>query len=185
MFHALGHFIFKRRFEQYTMCYSFSEYCVWLLMLWFFMTDFFLDGIIWTSWKRVKTFSDLGSRVRVSWHDFGIFFEILVRWRTGLCRKWRKGVNAVGYNRNNWCLFLILVRILIERKRRLGSWHKSGSAEIRAIFPKSTVKRCIDLNIDLSKTWLKWFRYYFWRGFDDSFRLANVAQESRYTAASK
>ena len=51
------------------------------------------------------------------------------KFRFGKVQNWigreRGIIKAISYNRNNWCIFLILVRIWNQRKRWLGSWHMS------------------------------------------------------------
>ena len=41
--------------------------------------------------------------------------------------RWKGDINAISYNRNKWCIFLILARFWNQRKRQLGSYYLSGS----------------------------------------------------------
>ena len=57
--------------------------------------------------------------------------------KTELNRTWNGDIIAIIYNRNKWCISLILVRIWNQRKRWLGSWHMSACKQMKAM------QRCI------------------------------------------
>ena len=87
----------------------------------FDMTDRFFDGLVWTPWKWEQTPLDPGSSVRESWQDlwhFSIYFGEVTN---TIVSKMKGDINAIGYNKNNWCIFLTLIRIWIQQKGGYGT----------------------------------------------------------------
>ena len=129
MFHALCSFIFKRQFWQNIMSYGSSEYCAWLSVI--YLGNVLYDRGFLGDLNPMKVGkSRLGSWIQGSWiltRSFTFFTKIW--WAEG--QKWVGrgrgiGIYAISYKRNKSCIFLILVRIWIQRKGWLGSWHMCG-----------------------------------------------------------
>ena len=70
----------------------------------------------------------LGSWIQGSAGSVGslAFFRNIGWIKAKLNQTWKRDIEAISYNRNKWCIFLVLVTILNQRKRWLGSWHMSG-----------------------------------------------------------
>ena len=100
----------------------------------FGVTAFFFGGMIWTPWKWAITLSELGSSIPGSWQYLWHFSRNLgeiknrIKWEVIGAMSKNKG------NRNNWCVFLIVIRIWIQRKGWLGSWHMSCCRRVKSIF---------------------------------------------------
>ena len=57
-----------------------------------------------------------GFGIQAGYINRDIFLGVLVRQRTKLSHMWKFDINAISYDRNKWCIFFILLRILIQRK---------------------------------------------------------------------
>ena len=130
MFQALGRLIFKGRCWQNMACHGTSDYSAWLSML---------KCLPWRVFSLMELFEPHESGQKafgVSYPGFwdpGILAGFLAfSWNFGEIKnriesEVKRKHNTIGYSRNSWCIFLSLVRISIQRKRWLRSWHMSAS----------------------------------------------------------
>ena len=126
MLHALGHFIFKRQFWQNTMIYGTSEFIMFAGAIILYMTGDVFDEMIWTPWKSAKIQWDPGSRVPQDLLDPCSFSRNFGLVKDSIESGVKGNINAISYNRNKSCIFIILIRMRNQWKRWLGSWRMSA-----------------------------------------------------------